>query len=113
MPITVTDHTDADRRKRRDDLIDQARRETLRTITLPVGRPRRTIEVVRYKYVVRDESASFPDQAFATAVRYELAGDLELFGCDLFDTIPLHAASDEDACRMGEEMVRARWVREG
>lgn len=109
MPIEVTDHTETDRAKRRESLLAQAARETLRTITLPVGRPRRQIEVVR---VIEGNPVEGSVWA-ATSYRYELAGDLELFGCDLFDTIPLHAASDEDACRMGEEMVRARWVREG
>jgi hypothetical protein len=112
VPITVTDHTADERAKRRDDLIAQSRRETLRTITLPVGRPRRQIEVVRVAEMVADTNEL--GTVVRRVVRYELAGDLELFGvAEPWDTIPLHAADDADACRMGEEMVRARWVREG
>lgn len=112
MPITVTDHSAEDRAKRRADMLRLASRETLRTITLPVGRPhQRRIEVVRVEQV----ASGHPDadtQVIGRAVLYELAGDLELFGCDLWDTIPLHAASDADACRQAVDMVRARWVRE-
>ncbi len=113
MPIEVTDHTAVEREARRAGLLAQTRRETLRTITLPVGRPRRRIEVVR----VSERPPQPPGEGVgcaAAGVRYELAGDLELFGVDEpWDTVPIPDATDAtEACRLGEEMVRRRWVRE-
>jgi hypothetical protein len=112
MPITVTDHTDDERAKRRADLLRQSGRETLRTITLPVGRPARRIEVVRWEEQETDPTGDLT--RVLVTVRYELDGDLELFGVsEPWDTIPLHATDDADARDQAERMVRARWVREG
>ncbi len=111
MPIEVRDHPPEERAKRRADLRAQADRETLRTIYLPVGRPRRQIEVVRE--VVRTAKWTDGEPEFVEQVTYYLAGDLELFGCDTFDTIPIiEAVDDADAVRLAEEGVKARWVRE-